>query len=118
MNCMCDSLELMMLTALTEFRAQVLVSMQDRAPSHRDSTHRGTASAAAFLHCLETQAQTAISLTSRKLRTVVRSSRGRAPAEGTWAVRAAPGRKDCGVVPPWRLALLATHKPQLYDMSS
>ena len=62
--------------------------------SLKDGIHTPrTACAAAFLHCLETQAQTAIGRMPRKLKTVMRSSRGSAPADGTCAVRAAPGRE-------------------------
>ena len=76
-----------MATAFTELRAHGLVSGWDNSLSpeysHENPTRPGTACAAASLHCLETQAQTAIAWTSRKLRTVMRSTRGSAPAGAT-----------------------------------
>ena len=69
----------------TELRAHGFERRRNKSPPFKYRTSLGTACAAAFLHCLETQAQTAIPWMSRKLRTVMRSSRDSTPAEGIHA---------------------------------
>ena len=96
MNCTCGTPEEETCTILTELRPHGLLSRWNISLSSEQytATNLGTACAAAFLHCLETQAQSTIARASKKLRTVMCSSRGSAPAQGLCAVRVASRREE------------------------
>lgn len=94
--CACSSSVLM--TVTTSIVLSLHGFLSSREPSFSlpyKKTTLGTACAAAFLHCLETNAQTAVAWRlRRKLRTEMRSSRGSTPAGNAFVVRGAPGREQ------------------------